>query len=293
MTDGPVEEPMEEPTEEDQFRWFKRMTLVKFRTMRRLTQAQVAEGIYRSRDSVRNYERGRAKIPATSISDIIRVLKMPDDVATYMRILAPLKGDEKPIEADGRFNALYLSLCEQFMGGMFEWVPTLFPGPLQTVAYQDGPARKADHRANDEWMESGRVFKAERLQALRSREDDPSLQFLMGEAAFFFLSKEPRKLQIEQLDFLTAHAELPGWELRVLARPQLNGVNTFSCFTPGDPEKFPNAGPKVVYTELPHSSWVFQDDERLAVYDELRHGMWHGSTGFKEYRDAYWRDRLA
>lgn len=285
--------PDEDQLNEDQFRWFKRKMFLRYRKMRRLTQVQVGEGIYRSPDSVRNYELGRAKIPAQGMSDIIRVLGMPEDVGEYMRILATLRGGEEPIEAAGRFNALYLSLCEEYMGEIFEWDPILFPAPLQTHDYYNDLACAADTNVTDERRAAGLIFREERKKTLTSRSDNPTIQYLIGEAAFFFLSKESRAFQVEQLDFLTAHAELPGWEIRVLAEPSTNLLGSFSSYAPGDPTQFVDAGPKVVYTALPHSSWVFQDEARIAVYDEWRHAKWPRSTRFKEYRDAYWRDRLA
>ncbi|WP_112135203.1 Scr1 family TA system antitoxin-like transcriptional regulator [Glycomyces dulcitolivorans] len=283
----------EEAGGEDQTRWFKRTMMVKYRTLRRLTQAKVGEGIYKSRDTVRNYERGRAKIPATCTSDLIRVLKYPEDVAAYMRILARLKGGELPIEAAGRYNALYGELCEQYMGEIFEWAPILFPSLLQTYAYYDGLACAVDVLTTDERRKSGWAFRSEREKTLTGREDQPVVQYLIGEAAFYFLSKESRALQIEQLDFLTAHEDLPGWEIRVLPDPWINIMSSFSCYSPGNPKQFPEAGPKVVYTALAHTSWVFQDEHRIAVYDDWRHEKWPRSIGYKEYRDAYWRDRLA
>ncbi|MEU6249287.1 Scr1 family TA system antitoxin-like transcriptional regulator [Glycomyces sp. NPDC047010] len=283
----------EEQQGESQINWFKRMMLVKYRTMKGLTQQRVSVAVYKSKDTVRAYERARSPIPAGIITDLIEVLDIPEDVADYLRIIAPLKGNEPPIEADGRFNALYLSLCEQYMGQIFEWAPTLFPGALQTRAYHDGPSREAAINPTDEWMESGRIFKVERNTTLVGRLDRPQIHFLLGEPAFFFLSKTPRKLQIEQLDYLSAHDELPGWEIRVLTEPSFNGMSTFSCFEPGPQEKYPDVGPKVVYTELPHSSWVFQDEDRIAFYDGWRHAKWPSSIRFKEYRDAYWRNWLA
>lgn len=283
----------EEQQGESQINWFKRKMMHKYRTMRGLTQQMVSDGVYKSKDTIRAYERGRSPIPASIINNLIDVLAIPPDVADYLKIIAPLKGDEPPIEADGRFNALYLSLCEQYMGEIFEWAPTLLPGPLQTLEYHNGPSREAAVEPTDGWMESGRIFKEERNKSLVGRLDRPKIHFLIGEPAFFFLSKTPRSLQIEQLDYLTAHDNLPGWDIRVLTVPSFNGMSTFSCFEPGAQKKFPDAGPKIVYTELPHSSWVFQDDDRIAVYDGWRHGMWPRSIRFKEYRDAYWRNWLA
>ncbi|WP_335990130.1 Scr1 family TA system antitoxin-like transcriptional regulator [Glycomyces sp. MUSA5-2] len=283
----------EEQQGESQIDWFKRKMMHKYRTMRGLTQQMVADGVYKSKDTIRAYERRRSPIPASIITNLIDVLEIPDDVADYLRIIAPLKGDEPPIEADGRFNALYLSLCEQYMGEIFEWAPTLFPALVQSRSYYEQIVAKADINDTAARRKSGLVFRTERKQVLVERKDKPTVQYLVGEAAFFFLSKAPRKLQVEQLDLLTACAEIPGWDIRVLTRPHLNPVSTFSLFKSGDPEKFPEAGPEVVYTELPHSSWVFQDEDRFAVYDGWRNTMWPWATGYKEYRDAYWRDRLA
>lgn len=290
MSDGQIGE---SEAGENQFRWFKRMKLLSYRKRRGLTQAAVAAAIYRSPDSVRDYEKGKAKIPAACITDLLDVLDMSEDDRKYMRVLAPYGDGAVPIEADGRLNALYLALCDEYMGDIFEWNPVLIGGPLQTDEYHEGPGRAAATNPTKESMESGRVFKQGRGNTLRGRTDNPNISFLIGEAAFFFLSKEPKKLQLKQLDFLTAHADLPNWEIRVLAEPSSNGLATFSCYGPGDAKNFPNAGPKVVYTEAPHSSWVFQDQKRVAVYDDWRHAKWPRSIGFKEYRDAYWRDHLA
>lgn len=288
------DQPSEKEDEgETQISWFKRMMLVKYRTMRGLTQQQVADEIYKSRDTVRAYERGRSKIQPDSISDLIKVLEIPEDAAAYLRILAKLKSAKVPIEADGRFNALYLTLCEQFMGEIFEWAPTLFPGTVQTRSFHEGPARTASADPSEKFMEPGWIFKSEREKVLVGRTDQPTVEMLLGEAAFFFLSKEPRELQIEQLDYLTAHDELPGWDIRVLTEPWGNDLGTFSLYGPGDPERFPDVGPPVVYTEVRHSSWVIQDPTKIAVYDKWRHLKWPRSIRYKEYRDAYWRDRLA
>jgi len=284
----------EEQQGESQINWFKRKMMHKYRTMRGLTQQMVSDGVFKSKDTIRAYERGRSPIPASIINNLIDVLAIPPDVADYLKIIAPLKGDEPPIEADGRFNALYLSLCEQYMGEIFEWAPTLFPASLQTADYYNRVVcDMADINVTEARRAAGLTFRAEREQVLVGRKDNPAIKYLIGESAFFFLSKQPKKLQIEQLDFLTAHAELPGWELRVLVGPHINGISTFSSFDPGEPDRFPDVGPKVVYTELPHSSWVFQDDDRIAVYDGWRHSKWPSSIGFKEHRDGYWRDHLA
>lgn len=283
----------EEQQGESQINWFKRKMMHKYRTMRGLTQQMVSDGVYKSKDTIRAYERGRSPIPASIINNLIDVLAIPPDVADYLKIIAPLKGDEPPIEADGRFNALYLSLCEQYMGEIFEWAPMLFPTLLQTKEYYEGPACAVDPLTTDSRRESGWIYRWDREKALTGRKDNPTANFLIGEAAFFFLSKEPRALQIEQLDFLTAHAELPGWDIRVLPEPSINIMSTFSCYSPGEPKRFPDAGPKVVYTELLHSSWVFQDEDRIEVYDGWRHAKWPSASRFKEYRDAYWRDHLA
>ncbi|PRY61203.1 Scr1 family TA system antitoxin-like transcriptional regulator [Glycomyces artemisiae] len=283
----------EEQQGESQINWFKRKMMHKYRTMRGLTQQMVSDGVYKSKDTIRAYERGRSPIPASIINNLIDVLAIPPDVADYLKIIAPLKGDEPPIEADGRFNALYLSLCEQYMGEIFEWAPVLIPAPLQTYSYYDGPACAVDILTTDERRKSGWTFRSEREKELAGRNGEPTIQYLLGEAAFFFLSKESRKLQIEQLDFLSAHDELPGWEIRVLPEPWINVMGSFSHYGPGDPKKFPDAGPEVVYTALAHTSWVFQDEDRIAFYDGWRHEKWLRSIRFKEYRDEYWRNHLA
>lgn len=283
----------EEQQGESQINWFKRKMLHKYRTMKGLTQQKVADAVYKSKDTVRAYERARSPIPADIITNLIDVLDIPADVADYLKIIAPLKGDEPPIEADGRFNALYLSLCEQYMGEIFEWAPTLFPGPLQTRKLHDGLARIASADPTQEFMDSGWTFKSEREQVLVGRTDRPKIQILIGSAAFMFLSEAPRDVQVEQLDFLTAHDKRAGWDIRVLAEPWGNDMSTFSRYEPGNPGRFPDAGPPVVYTELAHSSWVIQEASKIAVYDKWRHLKWPRSIRLKEYRDAYWRDRLA
>lgn len=278
---------------ENQINWFKRKMMHKYRTMRKLTQRRVGDGVYKSKDTIRAYERGRSPIPASIINNLITVLTIPEDIAEYLRIIAPLKGDELPIEAGGRFNALYLSLCEQYMGEIFEWAPMLLPAPLQTNKYYDQVACEADTNVTAARRKEGRAFREEREKALVDRPHNSVTEFLIGEGAFLFLSLQPRQLQIEQLDFLSAHAELPGWDIRVLTGPSTNIMASFSTYNPGDPDLFPDAGPKIVYTALPHSSWVYQDDDRIAFYDGWRHEKWPRSIRFKEYRDAYWRDRLA
>lgn len=276
-------------TQEDMTSWFMRKMVRKYRTLSGKSQREVGEDIDRSANSVRDYESGKTSIPTMSLTDLADSIGMPDDVTAYMKKLGRARRRGEPIEADMRFNALYLSLGEQYAGEIFKWDSVFIPGPLQTEAYHFGPVRKAEP-GTDEKVNSGWDFKSERREALRDRTDRPKVHYLIGEAAFFMLSKEPRELQIDQLDFLTACDRIPGWQIRVFTEPWDRGNSNFEIYKPGES---PDAGPPFVYTEVYDSSWCIQEPRRVAGYDKWRRIRWPRSIRFKEYRDVFWRDRLA
>jgi len=270
--------------------WFKIKMLRTHRIRAGITQAVVAEHIDRSIDSYRVYEQGKTPIPYTCIDPFAEITGMRDDIRQYMKIIGKSRKRGQPLEADMRFNALLLSLGEQYHGEIFKWDSILFPGLLQTEGYHNGPVRKSETNANDASMRSGWEFKTERRVTLRARTDRPKVHYLIGEPAFNMLAKEPRKLQIEQLDYLTACDRIPGWQIRVLTEPWESGQAKFDLYLPG---KSLDAGPAFVYTEVFDSSWCIPDTSRIAKYDKWRRTRWPRSIRFKEYRDGFWRDRLA
>ncbi|GAB3644541.1 Scr1 family TA system antitoxin-like transcriptional regulator [Glycomyces tarimensis] len=265
---------------QDMGSWFLRTAARKGRKATGRSQRQVGDEVDRSTDTVRAWEQGRTDIPLQAIEALARACGMSNEIAMYMRKVAKARKNGHPIEADMRFNALFIALAEEYSGDIFKWDATLIPGPLQTEAYHYTVVRLAE-QATDEQLNRGWAFKTQRRKALEARKDNPQIKFLLGETAMLQLRQVSEQLYREQTAYLTECAERPGWEIQILTEPVPGREGTFEIYKPGGSEL---SCPSFVYIEVHDSSWCIDDPVRIESYDEFRKKRWHRAIRIEDYR---------
>ncbi len=270
----------------DMGRFFLRRMLRKARNSAGLSQRDLGDAIGRSDDTIRGWELGKTDVPHSCIDALAEATGMSSELRGYMKKVARArhKGEPIPIEADMRFNAMYLSLGEAHYGDIFKWDSVLIPGPLQTQGFHFSVVRKSELISSDDYFEGGWRFKTERRRVLEDRQDQLKIQFLIGEAAFQLLKREPEEIQHEQLDFLDVCDRRPGWEIKVLTDPWASRQGNFEIYGEGSSS---SAGPPFVYTEIHDSSWLIPNPSRIAKYDEFRQKRWPRAIRYEEYRNDY------
>jgi DNA-binding XRE family transcriptional regulator len=276
--------------EEDSIWWFLKTMGRKHRIESGRTQKEVGDAIPRSEDTVRAWELGRADIPVALADTYGKACGMTDEEADYMKKVAASRKKGEPIEADKRFNALFIALAEEYCCEIFKFDALIISGPLQLQEYHYKVLRIAQPEASDAEVDKGWHFKEERARALQARTDKPTLHFLIGEAALFHLWQISEELYREQLDHLRQWAKRPGVSIRILRGPVYAREGNFSIYKPGDNDL---ACPPFVYTEGLHSSWCIDDLGRIAVYDEVRKKLWKRAIRIEVYHHDYRRDGLA
>ncbi|WP_194201845.1 helix-turn-helix domain-containing protein [Glycomyces albidus] len=269
--------------------WFNRMMLKTGRLATGKTQRQVAEEALLSKDTYRDYEAGRTSPPAKNIKALAKACGHSEEKAEYMVKAALGREGGQALEAEMRFNALYISLAERFYGFFFKFDALLVPGLLQLQEYHYTVARLAEP-GTDEWVDRGWEFKDERQQAVEARTDRPTLQFLIGETALLQLRMISDELYQDQMQHLKRWARKPGVFIRVSRGPVPAHQSGFSLYLPAESHL---AGPPIAYTEIADSSWLIDDPTRIAGYDELRKMLWKKAIRIEVYNDDDWRYRLA
>ncbi|GAB3226084.1 helix-turn-helix transcriptional regulator [Glycomyces halotolerans] len=259
--------------------WFLKTMARKARKASGKSQREVGDEVYRSIDTIRAWEQGRTDIPLQSIKALARACGMSDELAGYMEQVARARRDGQPIEADMRYNALFISLAEEYCGEIFKWDANLIPGLLQTSTYHYSVVRRAE-QATEEALDRGWIFKSERRNAVECRSDAPVIKFLIGHAALLQLKLEGEELYREQLTSLKKCAQRPGWAIRILEGPIPAREGNFSIYEPGDSAL---ACPPFVYTEGHDSSWCIDDPKRFASYDGFRKSRWATGIRIEDY----------
>lgn len=274
---------------EDSSWWFLKTMSRKHRIKSGRTQKEVGDAIDRSEDTVRAWELGRADIPLVLVELYAKACGMDDESAGYMKMVATARKRGEPIEADTRFNALFIALAEGYCGFIYKFDALIIPGPLQIEEYHYEVLRVAE-QANKAALDRGWAFKEERAEALSLRADKPTIHFLIHEAALLILRQFSERLYQQQMAHLRKWAKRPGLSIRVLRDPLLARRSNFSIYKPGDSEL---ACPPFVYTEGIDSSWCIDDPSRIGSYDDLRKKLWKMAIRIEVYHDDDRRDRLA
>lgn len=274
---------------EDSGWWFLKTLARKHRIANDITQREVGEAVYRSEDTIRAWELGRTDIPLNALDAFAKACGISDEIAGYMARVARARKKSEPIEADTRFNALFIALAEEFSGFIFKFDALIIPGPLQLRRYHYDVVRLAEP-GTDEWVDNGWVFKEERAQVLEARTDKPTTQFLIGEAALMQLQQISEELHQQQIAHLRRWGRRAGVSIRILPGPVLAQRSSFNIFKPGESKL---ACPGFVYTEIADSSWCIDDHARIASYDDFRKKLWKMAIRIEDYHDDDWRDGLA
>ncbi|RRS01611.1 Scr1 family TA system antitoxin-like transcriptional regulator [Glycomyces terrestris] len=270
--------------------WFIRMMLRTGRERQRRTQESIARQCHLATDTYRAYEAGRSSPPAKNMEALAKACGYDEEKAAYMAKAAGARGEEwEALEADQRFNALYIALAERFYGEIFKFDALMIPGLLQCQKYHYIVARQAEP-GSDEWVDAGWVFKDGRQLAAEARKDRPVMHFLIGETALLQLRMISEELYQEQMLHLRRWARKPGVLIRILRGPVLAQRSSFEIYLP---EEFPLAGPSITYIEAADSSWLIDDPTRIAGYDDIRKMLWKQAIRIEVYNDDDWRYRLA
>lgn len=275
---------------EDSAWWFLKTMGKTYRIKSGRTQKEVGDAIPRSEDTVRAWELGRADIPIALADAYGKACGMDEESAGYMRMVATARKQGVAIEADMRYNALFLALSEEYSCIIFKWDALLIPGPLQLRDFHYTVVRRTAPEATDKEIDGGWKFKKERAETLESRTDRPTMNFLIGEAALLFLRKISENLYQAQMAHLGKWAQKPGVSIRILEGPVPAHEGSFSIYEPGESTL---ACPPFVYTEIADSSWCINEPARIASYDDIRKTLWNRAIRIEDYDDGDWRNRLA
>jgi len=274
---------------EDSSWWFLKTMSRKHRIRSGRTQKEVGDAIDRSEDTVRAWELGRADIPLVLVELYAKACGMDDESAGYMKMVAVARKKGEPIEADARFNALFIALAEGYCGYVFKFDALIMPGPLQTRNYHYTVMRLAEPAASRDRLDKGWEFKEQRAQALQDRTDKPAIMFLIGGSALLQLRETSEELFQEQVTHLRKWSRRPGVSIRILRAPVYARYGNFDIYKPGDNDA---ACPPFVYTESIDSSWCIDDPSRIGSYDDLRKKLWKMAIRIEVYHDDR-RDGLA
>jgi DNA-binding XRE family transcriptional regulator len=215
---------------EDSAWWFLKTMGRTYRNKSGRTQKQVGDAIPRSEDTVRAWELGRSDIPIALAEAYGKACGMDAERAGYMRMVATARKVGLPIEADMRYNAMFLALSEEYSCIIFKWDALLIPGPLQTREFHYTVVRRTAPDASDHEIDKGWKFKQERAKTLEARTDCPTMHFLIGEAALFFLRRSSEDLYQAQMDLLRQWARRPGVSVRILQDPVPAHIGSFSIY---------------------------------------------------------------
>ncbi|WP_157930762.1 Scr1 family TA system antitoxin-like transcriptional regulator [Glycomyces xiaoerkulensis] len=266
--------------EQDMGWWFLKTVARKARNASGKSQREVGDEIYRSDDTIRGWEKGKTDIPLQSIEPLAKACGMSDELTKYMTVVAEARKQGLPIEADMRYNVLFITLAEEYSPFIFKWDALLIPGPLQQESYHYRVVRMAENAA-DEALDRGWASKTERREILESRTDGPLVQFLIGEAALLLLKEVSEELCQEQLAHLKEYGTRSGWEVRILREPVPARNSAFSIYNSGGSGL---ACPDFVYTEGHDRSWCIDDPSRVTGYDDFREQKWKTATRIEDYQ---------
>jgi len=270
--------------------WFNQMMLKTGRATKGKTQRQVADEALLSKDTYRDYEAGRTSPPAKNITALAKACGHDEEKASYMIKAALGRKPGEALEAEMRFNALYIALAERFYGIFFKFDALLVPGLLQLQEYHYKVVQRAEPLATDEYTDGGWKFKEERQEFVEARTDRPKMEFLIGETALLQLRMISEELYQDQMRHLRRWARKPGVFIRILRGPVPAHLSGFSIYQPGR-SRF--AGPPIAYSEIADSSWLIDDPTRIKGYDEIRKVLWKQAIRIEVYNDDDWRYRLA
>ncbi|MFC3493522.1 Scr1 family TA system antitoxin-like transcriptional regulator [Glycomyces rhizosphaerae] len=270
--------------------WFIQMMMRKGRIRQDLTQREIAEEVHIATDTYRAYEAGRSCPTPASIKALAKACGISDEIAEYMVNVAVARRKGHAIEADTRFNTLFIALAEAHYGFFFKFDASMIPGPLQLQEYHYIVVRLSEPLATEHFLDGGWKFKDERQQTIEARTDRPVMQFLIGETALLQLRAISEELYQDQMAHLRRWARRPGVFIRVLRGPVPAQRSNFSIYMEGESDL---AGPSIAYTETIDSSWVIDDSLRIARYDEFRKALWKKAIRIEVYHDDDRRDRLA
>lgn len=275
---------------EDSGRWFLRTMARKGRLATNKSQREVGDEVFRSKDTILGWEKGKTDIPPGSISDLARACGLSDEIRDYMKAVAKARRVGTSVEADMRFNALFLALAEEHSGYIFKFDALLIPGPLQNKECHFQVVRRADPFALDESKDSGWAFKEERAETIANRSDKPIMHFLIGEAALHQVRRISEELYHSQMAHLRQWARRRGVSIRILCEPVPARLSGFDLYKEGGN---PLACPPFVYTEIADSSWLINEPARIASYDDIHKILWKLAIRIEDYHDDDGRDRLA
>ena len=270
--------------------WFLKTMIRKGRNAAGKSQRQIGDEIFRSKDTILDWEKGRVDIPASMVGDITEACELSDEIREYMKAVAKARRAGVPVEADMRFNALFLALLEEFAGFIFKFDALLIPGPLQLWRYHFEVVRRADPDAVAESNDSGWPFKEERAKVLEGRTDKPTMHFLIGETALLQLRRISEELYQDQMAHLRRWAKRRGVLIRILSEPVPARLSSFEIYKEDGSLL---SCPPIAYTEIADSSYLINDLDRIASYDNLRKKLWKKAIRIEVYNDDDWRDRLA
>ncbi|SDD74658.1 Helix-turn-helix domain-containing protein [Glycomyces harbinensis] len=257
------------------------------------SQREVGINVDRSKDTILDWEKGTTDIPPSSIDALAEACGLSKETGGYMKEVARARKAGVPIEADMRFNAIFLALAEANAGYIFKADALLIPGPLQTRDYYYLVVSRTEPGATQEWLDGGWVYKDARAEMLEQRMKfavRPRAHFLIGEAALLHILRISKELYQAVMAHLRRWARKPGVSIRILREPVPPRNGNFSIYTEGN---IPLSCPPTVYTEIADSSWLINDPERIASYDGIRKLLWNLAIRIEDYQDDDWRYHLA
>lgn len=253
------------------------------------SDAEVARALDVSPQTIANWKMGKGQPSVGDVREIITQFGGADEerILYVQQVVRTKKADLKGLEFDPRFNAILLEKGERHYNFTFKWVPDTMPGVVQSEPFHYKVLQPLEG-TTDEVSDFGRSFKVRRADALRSRANPFTAQFLIGEAAILWLRELEASDRREQLDLLRDWNALPNFEIKIMARHHTLGSG-YEIFLPAGST---TAGPKFVFTEIRDRSWCIEEPERVKLYHEPIEPNWRRATPLEEYLDAK-RDRLA
>lgn len=269
--------------------WYVRAELIDRMDAHGVSDTEVAERLDYSPQTIANWRKGSGQPTVGDAREFFAHYGNGDEEAMlYMQqVVRNKKADLRVLEADARFNALMLAKGELHYREIFKWEPQVLPGVVQTREFHFQVLQPVEG-TTDEVANFGWDFKERRVRGILNRTDEYKMNILIGEAALLWLRGMPSEGHLAQLEHLRECNGRPGWEIRIMDKPQLLGGN-FEVFTPNGSA---TAGPPFVFNQVRDRSWCVEELNRVKLYHESIKPNWLRATPLEEYLNAE-RDRLA
>jgi len=266
--------------------WQIRIHIADARIRMGLTQRALAILLGISEGTIRNWENGVTIPTYAEMIGIGQTLGMSPEITQFLANIARDKTSLN-LETDPRYNALGLAKAELHYGSIWKYESHLFPGIVQTRAYDKQVLQPAEGMTDEE-TEFGADFKQERQEEIQLRTDNYRMSIIMGATCFYDLKVMEASDRRDQIEALREWNSLPNWEIRVMNGPSNLG-SPFDVYVPG---KSKTAGPPFAYVQIHDRSWCIEELLRAEGYHGRIKGNWTRSDHLEEFLDAE-RKRLA